>query len=401
MQENQITSKEFANYEEEIDLLDLIRIIWKGKYIIIILTLLFTIVGMMYALTRESIYKSELTFIEESMDDSSLSSLSSIANSLPFGMGSSLSSGNSSKLPIILESRTFRERLITELKLYDFYLLYKGINLNEVEAEEMIPNIYDVADWVKDIVQFLENEKNGVYTVSVELKDKKKAKEIANGYFRVLDEYIKEESLTKSKLARRDLEHQIRVIEEQIDSQQQKIRDLEEKYNTVSIVDEAKIVTETVVVLKQDIIKAENELKVMSKFSGENSLEFKTKKEQLSVMKDQLYSITEGKKDLPVDIIPLKDIPKIKFELQKLEQELTVNLEVYKMLRVQLEQKRITVDNKSTIRILDTAIEAKHPIKPNKKLIVMISVILGGFIGILLVFILELIKNFEWEKITE
>ncbi|MBZ4684164.1 MAG: hypothetical protein PWP46_1943 [Fusobacteriaceae bacterium] len=407
MQENsKLMQNEIINHnnyyeEDEIDLLDLIRVIWKRKLSIIVITILLTIGGVIFALISKPIYKAELTFTEEKSSSTS-SMLSSLASSIPFGLAGGIGSSDSGSLLTILESRTFREEIVNKLGLYEYYIKYNEINLDEIENEEDKPTIYDVAKWVGDIVVVSKDEKSGIYRVEVELSDKEMVAKIANEYFNVLDNYLKEQKDDKSNLSLKYLKEQVDTVEKQINDKQAKLREIEKKYKTVSILDEAKVVTEKVAELKQLIIEKENELKISKKFAGENSFEVQKIKEELSVAKEQLNAIINGDKNLPVDIIPLSDIPQIKFELQKLQQELNVNIEVYKMLRVEYEKTKLDVLNKkSMITILDKAIEPKFPDKPNKKLIVVISFVLGGFLGIFFAFFIEFIQNVEWDKITE
>ncbi|TDT67863.1 uncharacterized protein involved in exopolysaccharide biosynthesis [Hypnocyclicus thermotrophus] len=398
--QNEIINQNNYYEEDEIDLLDLIRVIWKRKTLIIIITVLVTIFGGIFALISKPLYKAELTFTEEKSSSSSM--LSSLANSIPFGLIGGTSNNGSSSLLTILESRTFREEIVNKLGLYDYYIKYNKIELDKIEDENDKPTIYDVAKWVGNIVVVSKDEKNGIYRVEVELSDKEMVAKIANEYFTVLDNYLKEQKDDKSNLSLKYLKEQVDTVEKQINDKQAELREIEKKYKTVSILDEAKVVTEKVAELKQFIIQKENELKISKKFAGENSFEVQKIKEEIIVAKEQLNAIINGDDNLPVDIIPLRDIPQIKFELQKLEQELNVNIEVYKMLRVEYEKTKLEVLNKkSMITILDSAIDPKYPDKPNKKLIVVISFVLGGFLGIFFEFFIEFLKNIEWDKITE
>lgn len=97
--------------------------------------------------------------------------------------------------------------------------------------------------------------------------------------------------------------------------------------------------------------------------------------------------------------MPVKDIGVIKYDLEKLKTEILATTEVYKMLRVQLEQAKIDeINEKSLVELIDGAIVAKTSSSTSKKIIVIISGVLGLFIGISTAFVKEFAKGINWQE---
>ncbi|BCO09723.1 hypothetical protein GF1_20990 [Desulfolithobacter dissulfuricans] len=110
--------------EDEIDLIELWRILWAGKWFILFFSLSCTLAAglvSIYVLPEE--YKSSATLIPNQQDQSAASSLSGLIGNLPLPIA--LPGQGSSNIMSFLQSRTLKERLI---KKYDLLpVLYKDI----------------------------------------------------------------------------------------------------------------------------------------------------------------------------------------------------------------------------------------------------------------------------------
>ncbi|BDU50680.1 GumC family protein [Haliovirga abyssi] len=386
--------------EDEIDLLDLIKVIWKNKKLIIGITILITIIAAVVSIRMPKIYKSEMVFMAEQGDGSN--GLSALASSIPFASMLGSSGGKSGiNFITIMESRTFREDIVKNLKLYDYYIEKNEIDLSKLEEKDK-PTITDIAEWLKNIVTVAQDDKSGTYTVDVELDDAEKSAEISNYYYTELERYIKEKNLTKAKRNREFIGKQLKLVEKKLKTQEEKLKNIEKKYNTVSIMDEAQALTEILTKLKTNVFELSGKLEVLKQFTGNENIEVKKLKKEISVYQGQITALEKGNKKLPIEMIALKDVPDIKIKMSRLQREVETTVSIYKMLLAQNETAKIDeVKENSVINILDPAITPKVPIKPNKKLNVIIGFVLGIFLGIFLAFFKEFIKGVDWNKIKE
>ena len=189
--------------DDEIDLIDLLKTIYKNRKLIIMITLVTTLFGVVFALLQPKKYKSDMTFVEQKSSSSS-SLLSSLSSLVPFGLGCGIGSGEGeeSSLTTVMESRKFRDKVAEKLKLREYIL---EISKRDEEDHSKLDR-QDVANWLGRAVLVSQDAKTGVYKVTVELEDKGMATKIANAYYYTLDDYLKNDKLDKSKVSRQYLE---------------------------------------------------------------------------------------------------------------------------------------------------------------------------------------------------
>lgn len=388
--------------EEEIDLLEMLRVIWQNRKMIVVITITVMVLSVAIALLTKRSYEAELTFTAEKQKDSA-GGLAALASSLPlasFGLGAG--SGDTENYKIIMESRTFREELINKKGLFQYYITSQKINLSKIKDKEKMPDIIDAAKWLEKRVTILKDEKTGVFTIKAEMGDKKTAALLPQYYYDELQVYLKEKKVTKSKMNRIYIEKQLEIVNSKMIEQEDEIKRIGKKYNSVSVGDEAKAIAEIMADIKKGIMEKTNQITVMREFAGSENSELKKTEKELEVYKKQLKNLQKGGKNVPVDVIPLNDIPALKIKLERLTRELQATAELYKMLLVQAGTAKIEeVKDIPVTNILDKPVEPKIPSKPNRKLMVVIGMVFGLFLGIFAAFAKEFIKGIDFKKITE
>lgn len=380
--------------DDEIGLIDLLKTIYKNRKLIIMITLVTTLFGVVFALLQPKKYKSDMTFVEQKSSSSSYL-LSLLFSPVPFGLGSGIGSGEGegSSLTTVMESRKFRDKVAEKLKLREYIL---EISKRDEEDHSKLDR-QDVANWLGRAVLVSQDAKTGVYKVTVELEDKGMATKIANAYYYTLDDYLKNDKLDKSKVSRQYLEKQVLTVEKVLNEKREVLKVYEEEYNTVDIDTDAKAVSEIVAKIKVDILSTESELAVAQSVYGEESVDIITLESKLGELKKQLSNLEKGTGT--VKFIPLNDIPKIKYELEKLKQEIDATGEVYEVMKVLLEQGKISeINEQSVIELIDEAVIPKKPSSTSKAIILIISGILGIFVGISVAFLREFSKGIDWKE---
>ena len=90
----------------------------------------------------------------------------------------------------------------------------------------------------------------------------------------------------------------------------------------------------------------------------------------------------------------LETLPEKSFELARLERRAKVDEQTYLLLKQKLEETKIQEAAKSrNVLILDEAIEPYVPIKPKKKLNIMLGILIGLGLGVGITFVLEYMDN--------
>jgi len=147
------TLRNKAVIDDEIDLRELFAVIWAGKWLIIIITLLFSVAALIYAIGKPDIYKSE-ALLTPTEQQSSLNGLQSQLGGLASLAGINLGGGAGSKTTLaieILKSRQFSFDFIAKRNILADLIAWKEWNM-ETNTIIYDPDIYSVATdlWVED-----------------------------------------------------------------------------------------------------------------------------------------------------------------------------------------------------------------------------------------------------------
>ena len=144
-----------SKYSDEIDLIELFKIIWQGKLKIFIFTFLASILSVIFSLSLPNIYTSDAKLVSVSADESSLNNISKQLGGLASFAGVSLGSGQADKTGLgleVLRSRQFFNTLITK---YDFLVPLVASNGWDKASNSLIfdSDIYDhkLKKWIEPI----------------------------------------------------------------------------------------------------------------------------------------------------------------------------------------------------------------------------------------------------------
>jgi uncharacterized protein involved in exopolysaccharide biosynthesis len=144
-----------GSHDDEIDLAELWRAIWAGKWIIIAITSLFAIASVCYALSLPNIYKSEALLAPAAQGGGEMGGLSSKFGGLASLAGINLGGGGIDKTALAMEimnSRIFVAKFINEHELLVPLMATKGWNRDN---NELIYNseLYDFESnkWIRKV----------------------------------------------------------------------------------------------------------------------------------------------------------------------------------------------------------------------------------------------------------
>ena len=148
--------------EDEIDLIELWRVVWAGKIFIISFVVLCTLIAVVVSLSLPKMYKSTATLIPANQEKSSLGGLSGLMGNLalPFAIPGQ----GASNIMSFLESRTLKERLITKYNLLP--ILYAG----QWNAEKKTWNVEDPEEKPTVVRALQGNILDDIFTVDQDKK---------------------------------------------------------------------------------------------------------------------------------------------------------------------------------------------------------------------------------------
>ena len=207
---------------EETSILDYMRALSKGKWFILLFTVLGTIIGVSSYYLLPKKYKAEVSLMTiSSSGTGGIGGLASQINSMPM-MGSMLGDlgkmggGKSKELVNILKSRTLAEKIIErfDLKKVLFASQYDPkTNTYFAKFPEILRPIPVMEDVVwrfhKKVLKVEEEKKTTLIKMSVTMKDPVLAAKVANRMVLELQDFIENNSLTIAKRNRIFLEEQL------------------------------------------------------------------------------------------------------------------------------------------------------------------------------------------------
>ncbi|EOY3077806.1 Wzz/FepE/Etk N-terminal domain-containing protein [Vibrio parahaemolyticus] len=179
--------------DDEIDLRELFDALWKGKWIIIATTFVFTVSAALYALSLPNIYKSDaLLAPAESSNGGGLSKMAGQLGGLPALAGVNLGTSESSQTDLavqVMKSRQFVEAFINKHDLLVPLMAATDWDLtnNKLILDEELYNS-NIGEWLrkpdglrgaiptaqeafqvfsKEVLSISQDKESGLYTVSV------------------------------------------------------------------------------------------------------------------------------------------------------------------------------------------------------------------------------------------
>ncbi|MEZ2295909.1 polysaccharide biosynthesis tyrosine autokinase [Variovorax sp. RCC_210] len=199
---------------------------------------------------------------------------------------------------------------------------------------------------------------------------------------RILDEigvqYVRQNVERKAAEAEKTLEfldRQLPEFKKQLESSEDIYASFRNKNATIAFDEEAKAVLGQAVQLQTKLLESEQlRRELLSRFTESNP-KVRVIDGQISAFRHELDGIDRRVSAMPV----------LQRDALRLERDVRVNGELYKSLLNSSLQLRLVKEGKvGNVRLLDKATEPKRPIKPQKPLIVALSLVLGLLAGVAL-----------------
>jgi LPS O-antigen subunit length determinant protein (WzzB/FepE family) len=197
---------------EEINLYNLFAAFWKAKYFIALISSIFAIIGILYALSLPNIYKSEATLMDQAATSSSSSNLANIAerySGLASMAGISLGGGSATQkdasLAMLSSKDFFRKyyddkELLKELVSFDRYDPSNNKNYFIAKGnQKKAINFTDSFHSFHEHFSFNEDIKTGLIRASFEHKSPVIAQKWLKKIILDINEYVKKDEVKKAE----------------------------------------------------------------------------------------------------------------------------------------------------------------------------------------------------------
>ncbi|KOF33825.1 MULTISPECIES: Wzz/FepE/Etk N-terminal domain-containing protein [Vibrio] len=210
--------------DDEIDLRELFKALWKGKWIIIATTFVFAVGAVLYALSLPNIYKADaLLAPAESSNGGGLSKMAGQLGGLAALAGVNLGAGESSQTDLavqVMKSRQFVEAFINKHDLLVPLMATKDWDLenNKLILDEELYNP-DTGEWLrepkglrgstptaqeafevfsKEVLSVSQDQESGLYTVSVKNYSPYIAQQWVNWLIEDINQVMRERTIAET-----------------------------------------------------------------------------------------------------------------------------------------------------------------------------------------------------------
>ena len=198
--------------DDEIDLRELFATLWRGKWIIVLITVIFAAVGVLYALSKPNIYQASI-LLAPSQDEGDphisgqLGGLASLA-------GINIGGGGANQTIMakeVLQSRAFLTDFIHRHNLTVPLMATKEWNMEEVYNREtqkwladengksLKPTDWDLVKTFKEHLSISSNDETGMISLNIKSQSPPVAKEWAEKLVRDINEHMREEDVKEAE----------------------------------------------------------------------------------------------------------------------------------------------------------------------------------------------------------
>lgn len=357
---------------DEISLVDIINVLWRRKKIVLGITLIAVVAGLFYAFTQKRVYQVETILLPPSFENIQPLNALNNYNIKSNNLNSNNLNSNDAFAVFIgnINSRKLKKAFFEKFKVLETFSADSTQALTEKNNNKIFEGFLkaikvkvgkETADSTVITLEGTYKEKIGFWLDSlVEMANQESINQLVRNLHADINSKIK--SLKIEISSKRSIYKQRREDE---------LRRLEEAYQ----------------IAKELGIRGHLFVpNVEGSFNRAVSAELNSISKSLS-NENNLSVYMKGTKVLQAEINALKNRKSDDFHitgLRDLEEQLT-----------RLESIKIEKDKLQAVRIDKKAVIDVEPIRPNRKLIAILSLILGGMLGIFAVFIVEFVNNLK------
>lgn len=359
-----------------------IAIIFKHKRFIGIVVAAALLLSIIISFLIPKMYRATTLILPPRDTSPGLASLFSGSDDSLIGLAGTLTSGQTpAALYVgIMKSRSVAESLERKFELKKVY----GLQFSEdVHARLANRSVIDIS------------KKDQLISVSVMDRDPRRAADMANAYVEILSRINGRLNSTQGKRKRVFLEGRLKEVRADLEKAEMALKAFQEKYQLVAIDEQARIAIEGAAELQGQIATAQTELKVLKKFGTDKQIEAVMLKARIEELRKQLKSIEKGERQATGDeslnfYLPFNTLPRLGMELMRLKREAKVQEKLFELLTTQYEMARIEeAKDVDAVQVLDEAVTPEKKASPNRRMIVLSSVVIALILSVVLAFVLE------------
>lgn len=274
----------------------------------------------------------------------------------------------------LLESRTVADNLIARFKLRE---RYQKVTMDETRTVLAANSVIAAG------------KKDGFISISANDKDPQFAADLANAYVDELAKLTQSMALTEASQRRLFFEKQLKEARDELANAEIALRSTQEKTGLIQPEGQVQAIIVNAAQVKAMIAAKEVQLNAMRTFAAGQNPELLRAQEELRGLQAQLAKLEKSVPSRDGNfMVPTGKIAAAGVEYVRSMRNVKYYETIFELLAKQFELAKIDeAKDSSIIQLLDKAIPAERKSKPNRTLITLSGVVIGGVIGLLLAFL--------------
>ncbi len=339
------------------------------------ITLVATLLGVIVAVLLPTRYTAVTKIIPPQQSQSSTAALLSTLSNNPIGALVAGASKDLIKNPSDLYVGILKTRPIADALIHRF-------DLQKVYRDrDMTSTRKDLADFT-DIVA----GKDGLITVAVEDKDKKRAAAMANAYVEEVRGLTKGLALTEASQRRLFYEEQVKEAKDSLSNAEAEFKQAQEKSGILMVDAQAKVLIEGVGALRAHIVAKQVELQALRSYATDQNPEVAIIQRELAGMQAELTRLEKQSNGSDIYNLSLKNAPGAGLAYLRALRELRYREALFELLIKQYASAKMDeARDAPLIQVVEPAIEPDRSTFPHRTLIILLSAVLGLLVACLVV----------------
>ena len=389
--------------EEEINLRAYWHVLVRRRALILSLVIVVPVVTACLTLLQPNIFKSTATLMPLAASRGGslpTAMLGELGGSLPSGVGNFLGKEKpTDRLLAILHSRTVAMEVIQSLDLLPILFAKKWHAEKQQWQTKKPPTMQDAVRKLDTLVSMTDNRQN-VITIAVSHMDPVLAAAIANRYLEALQQALNNNAFSIAKKNRIFIAAQLENTRKDLAVADEMLRQFEQTHKIAALEAQTTAAVKAIADIEAQIRQKEVQVGVSQRLMTGANREVYLLQEELRELRAQLAQLHRGEAELAQAkagpklenrIHPsLAEAPEIKLQYVRLEREVLVQNKLFVLLAQQLEQAKIDeARDETAFQVLDRAIPPDRKSKPARAQIVLLSMLVSLFAGVMLAFVRE------------
>jgi tyrosine-protein kinase Etk/Wzc len=364
--------------QRELSLLELLIILAERKSLIIATVLGFAIVSVIVSLLLPPRYTATVTLMPPEQNSSMASMLASQVGSLG-GVAGLAGSSLGIKTPNDMYIAMLKSRTVEDGMVHRFGLMQQYHSRYPSDARKALESRTKIDG----------NGKDNMIHIAVEDPDPNRAAQLANGFvdqFRDLSEHV---AITEAARRRLFFEQQLEQTKNKLADAEESLKQTEQKTGIIQINGQAAALIQSAVSLRAQITAKEVEIQSMRTFATDENADLVKAQQELDGLRAQLAKLggSEDSGD-PSVLLPKGLVSEAALEFVRKERDVKYYETIFDLLARQFEAAKLDEAKQGgVVQVIDSAIPPDHRSSPKRAIIVIVSTIVGCFIGAFLAFV--------------